>query len=66
LEFVHTAFGRIGTNSTACKHHIANRVRAGVGPMRIDEFPVVGTLFLYEKMSDVTKSRQACGEVSRI
>jgi hypothetical protein len=40
----------------ACEHHIANGVPAGVGPTRIDEFPVVGALFLYEKMSDVTRA----------
>jgi hypothetical protein len=52
-------------DSALSKDNIANRVGAGVRSMGVDEFPMIGLLFLDQKMGNLTKSGKACGKVSR-
>jgi hypothetical protein len=45
---------------------MAYGVGAGVRLTGIDEFPMIGLLFLDQKMGNFTKSRKACGKVLRV
>ncbi len=66
LEFVDAAFGSIQTDGTTSENHVANRVRVGVWPTQVDEFAVVGALFLDENTGNLAKGREACGKILRV
>jgi hypothetical protein len=53
-------------DSASSKDNIANGVGAGVRSMGVDEFLMIGLLFLHQKMGNLTKSRKMCGKVSRV
>jgi hypothetical protein len=53
-------------DSASSKDNITNGVGVGVRSTEVDEFPMIGLLFLDQKMGNFTKSGKACDKVSRV
>ncbi len=57
-QFVDTFFGCIRSNGTAGEYNVANRVRARIRMMGIDELTMVSTVFLDKQLGNFAKGRK--------